>query len=316
MKFDKAVVDYLEYLELEKNRSQRTIANYDRCLQRLVQFAGADLTTDQIDLQLVRRWRLWLNRRLGQTASDDLSMTTQNYHLIVLRNFLRYLGRADIPSLNPAQIELANTQRPQVSFLDLDEVNRLLSSLVGNNVRQLRDRAIIELLFSSGLRVSELVNLNRDHVNLNRQEFMVRGKGQKDRLVFVSDTAADCVRTYLDRRDDHWPALFINHAQTKHSSPNRLTARSVQRIISHQALLAGITKKVTPHTLRHSFATHLLTNGADLRSIQMLLGHSNISTTQIYTHLTDLNLKQVHRTFHSKNRPTSAETEAKPAPAL
>ena len=307
MKFDKAVVDYLEYLELEKGRSQRTIANYDRCLKRLGQFAGPGLTTDQIDLPLVRRWRLWLNRRLGQTAPADLSMATQNYHLIVLRNFLRYLGRSDIPSLNPAQIELASAKRPQVSFLDLDEVDRLLASLTGSSLKKLRDRAIIELLFSSGLRVSELVGLDRDHVNLKRQEFMVRGKGQKDRLVFVSDVAADCVQAYLDNRDDHWPALFINHTQTNSSNPNRLTARSVQRIISRQALVAGITKKVTPHTLRHSFATHLLTNGADLRSIQMLLGHSNISTTQIYTHLTDFNLKQVHREFHSKNRATGPE---------
>lgn len=310
MTFDKAVVDYLEYLELEKGRSQRTIANYDRCLQRLGQFAGPGLKTDQIDLQLIRRWRLWLNRRLGQTAPADLSMATQNYHLIVLRNFLRYLGRSGIPSLNPAQIELASTKRPQVSFLDLDEVDRLLSSLGGSNIKQLRDRAIIELLFSSGLRVSELVGLDKNHVNLKNQEFMVRGKGQKDRLVFVSDVAADCVRDYLDRRDDHWPALFINHTHAKAAGQGRLTARSVQRIISRQALVAGITKKVTPHTLRHSFATHLLTNGADLRSIQMLLGHSNISTTQIYTHLTDFNLKQVHRTFHGKNRPPDSPQPA------
>ena len=304
MDFDRAATDYLEYLELEKNRAQRTIANYDRCLRRLGEFSGSDLKTNQIDLALVRQWRLWLNRR-GQGSDLPLSPTTQNYHLIVLRNFLKYLGRSNIPSMNPAQIELATAKRPQVTFLDLDELERLLNFKT-DKIKNLRDRAIIELLFSSGLRVSELVNLDRNHINLGRQEFMVRGKGQKDRLVFVSDTAADWVSRYLGARDDSWPALFINHNQTKSLAPNRLTARSIQRLIGRRALEAGITKKVTPHTLRHSFATHLLTNGADLRSIQILLGHSNISTTQIYTHITDPQLKEVYRTFHGGNRSARA----------
>lgn len=303
MNFDKAVVDYLEYLELEKNRSQRTIANYDRCLQRLAEFGGEDLKTKQIDLALVRQWRLWLNRQ-GQNGGLPLSPTTQNYHLIALRNFLKYLARSGVDSLNPAQIELASTKRPQVTFLDLDELERLMNFKTGK-IKDLRDRAIIELLFSSGLRVSELVGLDRNHINLKRQEFMVRGKGQKDRLVFVSDTAADWVNRYLGARDDNWPALFVNHNQTKSLTPSRLTARSVQRLIGRRALGAGITKKVTPHTLRHSFATHLLTNGADLRSIQVLLGHSNISTTQIYTHITDPQLREVYRSFHSGNRPAA-----------
>lgn len=309
MDFDKAVVDYLEYLELEKNRSQPTIANYDRYLKRLAEFAGSDLKTNQIDLNMVRQWRLWLNRQ-GQSGGQPLSATTQNYHLIALRNFLKYLARSNITSLNPAQIELASVKRPQVTFLDFDELERLMSFKTGS-IRSLRDRAIIELLFSSGLRVSELVNLDRNHINLKRQEFMVRGKGQKDRLVFVSDTAADWVSRYLEARDDSWPALFVNHSQTKGVGPNRLTARSVQRLISRRALEAGITKKVTPHTLRHSFATHLLTNGADLRSIQVLLGHSNISTTQIYTHITDPQLREVYRTFHSGNKPSRAGSGAR-----
>ena len=301
MDFAKALVDYLEYMELEKNRSQRTIANYDRYLRRLGEFGGDDLKTNQIDLNLVRQWRLWLNRQ-GQNGGLPLSPTTQNYHLIALRNFLKYLARTGVDSLNPAQIELASAKRPQVTFLDFDELERLMNFEIGKDVRNLRDRAIIELLFSSGLRVSELVGLDRNHINLKRQEFMVRGKGQKDRLVFVSDTAADWVGRYLETRDDNWPALFVNHKQTNSLTPNRLTDRSVQRLISRRALEAGITKKVTPHTLRHSFATHLLTNGADLRSIQVLLGHSNISTTQIYTHITDPQLREVYRTFHGGNR--------------
>ena len=312
----KAIVDYLEYLELEKNRAGLTIRNYDICLRRLLEFAGPELQTGQINDDLVRSWRLWLNRGLGDNQIQ-LSTVTQNYHLIVLRNFLRYLARNNLVSLNPARIELASAKRPPVTFLQLAEVNALLDCLTGGKINDVRDRAIIELLFGSGLRISELVGLNRHDINLKRREFRVRGKGQKDRAVFVSDSAAVAVADYLDKRNDNLTALFINHQRRQGSSlPNqgRLNPKTVQRRISQLAKLAGLTKKVTPHTLRHSFATNLLANGADLRSIQVLLGHANISTTQVYTHITDPHLAAVHRRYHSKNK-SSPKPAVPTAPA-
>ncbi len=231
-------------------------------------------------------------------------MITQSYHLIALRGFLTYLSRRDIQSLSADKIILPKTTRKQVTFLHYDEVSSLLSQIDLDTERGLRDRAIIELLFSSGLRVSELVNLNRDHINLNRKEFMVRGKGQKDRPVFVSKGAAERVSNYLASRHDSLVPLFISYSrftgQTDTSGDyRRLQSRSIQRMVSHYAKMAGITKHVSPHTLRHSFATDLLMNGADLRSVQAMLGHSNISTTQVYTHVTDQHLKDVFEKFHS-----------------
>ena len=310
MLYNQAITDYLEYLEIEKNRAQATIANYDAYLKRLNDFAGDDLKISEIDLELVRQWRLWLNR-LGGRDNPQLSKATQNYHLIALRNLLKYLAQRGVAGLNHGQIELASVKRKQVTFLDLDEVNRLLETCPTDSLSGLRDRAILELLFSSGLRVSELVSLNRDQLNVKRGEFMVRGKGQKDRLVFIADEAALWLERYLERRSDNSPPLFINnsaHRKTVSQDGNhlRLSARSIQRIIQKTALKAGLTKKVTPHTLRHSFATNLLSNGADLRSIQAMLGHANISTTQIYTHTTDPHLKSIHQRFHSKNRASKA----------
>lgn len=303
MLFAKAKTDFLEYLEIEQNRSQKTIANYDHYLTRLVDFAGDDLKVGDIDQELIRKWRLWLNR-LGTNTSDELEKTTQNYHLIALRSFLKYCAKRDIPSLAPAKIELARTKRKQVTFLNAEEVERLLQQPDTQALNGLRDRAIIELLFSSGLRVSELVGLDRDHINLKRREFMVRGKGQKDRPIFISQTAADWIQMYLDQRQDTAKPMFIRYNGTKKVDQtgdfSRLTARSIQRMVARYALLAGITKHVSPHTLRHSYATDLLMNGADLRSVQALLGHSNIATTQIYTHVTDPHLKSVHEQFHRK----------------
>ena len=306
MLYRQAVTDYLEYLEIEKNRSQRTISNYDAYLRRLQEFAGDQLTIKELDMQLVRRWRIWLNR-LGSIDDPRLCKATQNYHLIALRNFLKYLARREIAALNHGQIELANVKRRQVTFLDLNEVDRMLETC-DQSLSGLRNQAILELLFSSGLRVSELVGLDRERVNLQRREFSVRGKGQKDRTVFVSDQAADCLELYLSQRTDNSAALFINLNANKPKTIKqdgnhlRLSARSVQRIVKKAALMAGITKKVSPHTLRHSFATNLLQNGADLRSIQAMLGHANIATTQIYTHTTNPHLKRVHQRFHSKNK--------------
>lgn len=300
MKFAKAKTDFLEYLEIEQNRSQKTIANYDHYLTRLIDYAG-DIKVTDVDAELVRKWRLWLNR-LGTNVSDELQKTTQNYHLIALRSFLKFCAKRDIPALAPEKIELAKTTRKQVTFLNPEEVERLFDQPNIETVNGLRDRAILELLFSSGLRVSELVGLDREHINLKRREFTVRGKGQKDRPIFISEAAADWIERYINKRTDNVKPLFIRYSGTKQvdlsGNYHRLTARSVQRMVSRYALLAGITKHVSPHTLRHSFATDLLMNGADLRSVQALLGHSNISTTQIYTHVTDPHLKQVHETFH------------------
>lgn len=302
MLFAKAKTDFLEYLEIEQNRSQRTIANYDHYLTRLIDFAG-DIKVSDLDAELIRKWRLWLNR-LGTNTSDELQKTTQNYHLIALRSFLKYCAKRDIPALASEKIELARVNRKQVSFLTPEELERLFAQPKIATLPGLRDRAILELLFSSGLRVSELVSLDRDHINLKRREFMIRGKGQKDRPVFISPAAAEWIEKYLDKRTDNAKPLFIRYSGSKQADLSgnfqRLTVRSVQRMVARYALLAGITKHVSPHTLRHSFATDLLMNGSDLRSVQALLGHSNISTTQIYTHVTDPHLKAVHEKFHRK----------------
>lgn len=300
MRFSKAKTDFLEYLEIEQNRSQKTIANYDHYLTRLHDYAG-DISVTDIDADLVRKWRLWLNR-LGTNMSDELGTATLNYHLIALRSFLKFCAKRNIPALTADKIELARTHRKQVTFLNEDELERVFAQPDTNTLAGMRDRAILELLFSSGLRVSELVGLDREHINLKRREFMVRGKGQKDRPIFISPEAAEWLQRYLDMRRDNTRPLFIRFAGNKKvdlsGNYHRLTARSVQRLVARYALLAGITKHVSPHTLRHSFATNLLMNGADLRSVQAMLGHSNIATTQIYTHVTDPHLKSIHEQYH------------------
>ena len=297
------IVDFLEYMEIEQNRSQKTIANYDHYLQRLVEFAG-DVFIEDIDAERIRRWRLWLNRYQNENGST-ISKTTQNYHLIALRSFLKYCAKRGIAvGISSDKVELARTKRKQVTFLTPDEIERLLAQPDTSSIIGLRDKAILDLLFSGGLRVSELTNLNRDHINLKRLEFTVRGKGQKDRPIFISEQAAQSVERYLSSRQDNLLPLFIRYSGSQNLASSgefkRLSPRSIQRTISRYARLAGITKKVTPHTMRHSFATDLLMNGADLRSVQSMLGHSNISTTQIYTHVTNPQLKKVHQRFHRK----------------
>jgi site-specific recombinase XerD len=302
MNLSELVTDFLEHLEIEQNRSQRTIANYDHYLRRVVEFAD-DCDIAKLDAEMVRQFRLHL-ARFKDEHGEPLSKTTQNYHLIALRSFLKYLAKRDIKALTSDKIELAKTVRPKVSFLEPEELERLFGAVKTDNPVGLRDRAILELLFSGGLRVSELVNLDRDHLNTQRREFMVRGKGQKDRPIFISDQAADWLERYLATREDEFKPLFIHYSGSQDSSEDmytRLTARSVQRMVKRYAGLAGITKHVTPHTLRHSFATDLITNGADIRSVQGLLGHANIATTQIYTHITDPQLRAVHEKFHRTN---------------
>lgn len=297
------ILDFIEYLEVEGGRMPKTSENYEFYLNRLIEFAG-DITPAEVTPELVRKYRLWLNRYKAQNG-EDLAMITQSYHLIALRGFLKYLSRRNVASMSPDKVELPKVHRKQVTFLHYDEVARLLERVDINEESGLRDRAILELLFSSGLRVSELVNLNRDHINTTRREFMVRGKGQKDRPVFISKSAAEWVERYLEARQDTLAPLFISYS--RNVTPDmtgdfrRLTARSIQRMINKYARLAGITKHVSPHTMRHSFATDLLMNGADLRSVQSMLGHSNISTTQIYTHVTDAHLKDVYEKFHSES---------------
>lgn len=294
------VNDFLEHLEIEQNRSQNTIANYNHYLTRLVEFTD-DCDIARLDAEMIRQWRLHLNR-LKDPGGQELTKTTQNYHLIALRSFLKYLAKRDIDAVDAAKIELAKTVRPQVTFLTPEEVGRMVGVIDTSNPIGLRDRAIIELFFSGGLRVSELVSVNTDQVNLERREFVIRGKGQKDRPIFISPAAAHWLERYLATRKDEFGPLFIHYAGVKDASEGgmftRLTVRSVQRLVSRYARTAGITKVVTPHTLRHAFATDLIRNGADLRSVQGLLGHANIATTQIYTHITDPQLKAVHEKFH------------------
>lgn len=298
--FSELISDFIEHIEVERGRSQKTAENYYLYLQRLIEFAG-DEPISTLDAELVRKWRLWLNR-YEAADGDTLSTLTQSYHLIALRSFLGYCSKRGITTLTPEKIELPKVRRKQVSFLSNEEVLRLINIVPTKDMKGLRDRAIIELLFSSGLRVSELCNLNRDHINLARGEFSVRGKGQKDRPVFISPEASQWLAEYLRTRIDDFVPLFIRYSGSDSSDGKgddmRLTPRSIQRIVSKYARAAGITKHVSPHSLRHSFATDLLMNGADLRSVQAMLGHSNIATTQIYTHVTDPHLKEVHERFH------------------
>lgn len=300
MYISELIIDFLEYLEVEQNRSQKTSENYHLYLNRLVEFAG-DVNVIKVNNELIRKWRLWLSRYKNEQG-EGLGKITQAYHLIALRSFLKFCSKRNIEALTPEKVELPHVVRKQVSFLNEDELRRLFSAMEPSNKIGLRDRAIVGLLYSSGLRVSELVALNRDTVNLKRREFMVRGKGQKDRPVFISEDAALLLQDYLAIRSDTLKPLFIRYGGAEQIDNSgdygRLTPRSIQRIVAHYAALAGITKKVSPHTLRHSFATGLLMNGADLRSVQTMLGHSNISTTQIYTHVTDPHLKDIHERFH------------------
>ena len=300
---------FLEYIEIEKGRSVKTVENYDHYLTRFLDQTKAKTTKD-ITERVVRDFRMWLNRQSAHPGSkkaneqDTLKRKTQNYYLIAIRAFLKFLRKRGCESLDPEKIELAKVGDRSLDLISYDELSRLMKGPDGSSLKSLRDRAIMELLFSTGLRVSELCALDRD-IDLNRDELSVRGKGDKVRVVFISASAKDAVKKYLSKRGDIDDSLFIQMGKgtsKENKDTLRLTSRSVERIIKHYATKAGITKKVTPHVIRHSFATDLLENGADLRSVQALLGHANIATTQVYTHVTDKHLHDIHKAFHGKRR--------------
>lgn len=349
---DKLVRQFLEYCEVEKGHSALTIRNYDHYLKRFLEWGSQNKVKSptNINLEKIHVFRLWLNRFVNKNVKHESSSTplatikknTQNYHLIALRSFLKYLAKNDVPSLAPEKIELAGLDDRQVSFLNPEEIKHLFSTPDVSIIVGYRDRTIMEVLFSTGLRVSELINLNREKINLKTREFNILGKGGKSRVVFLSDTAVDWLGKYLSVRKDKDKAVFIRHSKinkkpfasgftfdsshashpipslknvsgsvNRHSAESkslgsiekstlRLTPRTIQRILNKYAKKAGITKRVTPHTLRHSFGTDLLRSGADIRAVQQLLGHASITTTQIYTHVTDQHLREVHEKFHGK----------------
>lgn len=298
---------FLQYVEIEKGRSLSTVMNYDHYLSRFLEYSKIKSPKDITD-DLLREYRLWLNRQDSNKVRDgrkeNLKKKTQNYYLIALRSFLKYLTRRGIETLPPERIELAKVPERSLDLIAKDDLERLLNSPDTSTLKGLRDKAILELFFSTGLRVSELCSLQRD-INLKLDEVSVRGKGEKVRVVFISDEARQAIQKYIDKRDDMDEALFVQikigkNKVAKHRDSFRLTPRSVERIVKHYAIKAGISKKVTPHVIRHSFATDLLRNGADLRSVQIMLGHANIATTQIYTHVTDSELRNIHKKFHNK----------------
>jgi len=303
MKLKEATCQFLEHAEITKNQSPKTVENYTHYLGRFAQFAG-DIPLRGITLKVVQDFRLFLNRLVDKKGERLLNTKTQNYHIIALRAFLKWCVKNDMDVLAPEKIDLSKIPERTVEYLSRNELERLFRQVDPGNVRGLRDRAILETLYSTGLRVSELTALNRDQVDLKRREFMVRGKGRKPRIVFLSDRAAKAIEKYVARRDDNFKPLFLNYRRGKQGDDitsgekRRLSTVMIQYLVRRYARHAGIIKKVTPHVLRHSFATELLMNGADIRSVQEMLGHASITTTQIYTHLTNKRLKEVHDKYH------------------
>jgi len=299
---------FLEYIELDRGNALRTVENYDHYISRYFDF-GQIKNIDDISPGSIKDFRLWLNRQSSgnnRQTGRTVSKKTQNYYLIAIRVFLKYLSKKGIKAMSADQIDLAKIPERQIDLITPNELTRLISAPEGNDIKTLRDKAILELLFSTGLRVSELCSLSRD-LDLTSDEFSIRGKGGKIRVVFLSDAAKNVLKKYLALRKDMEEALFVQVGKEVKKSERAvdgktgaLTRRSIERIVKYYAIKAGISKKVTPHVIRHCFATDLLSNGADIRSVQIMLGHSNIATTQIYTHITDKQLRDVHKKFHSK----------------
>jgi site-specific recombinase XerD len=304
MNLGELTVRFLEHAEIGKNQSPKTIENYSHYLRRFCGWFGENKSPDSITVETIQRFRLYLNRLEDEKGAQLLSIKTQNYHIIALRAFLKYLIKNDIPTLAPEKIDLSKIPERTVEYLNREELERLFEAVLDTGVRGARDRALLETLYSTGLRVSELVSLNRSQVDLDRREFMVRGKGRKPRIVFLSGRAVEAINAYLQMRDDNFEPLFLNYRHGRSGDDitlgekRRLSAVMVEYLVRNYARQAGIIKKVTPHVLRHSFATELLVNGADIRSVQEMLGHSSITTTQIYTHLTNKRLREVHEKFH------------------
>lgn len=317
MDIEQLVKDFLEYLEIERNVSQLTIRNYRHYLERFVRFLAGPtnpspppppvkpVKISDITAENIRQYRLYLSR-FADEKGMTLKRVTQNYHLIALRSFLKYMAKRDIPTISPDKIDLPKAESRSIKFLEHSDMERLLNMPDMNTKEGVRDKAMLEVLFSTGLRVSELVSLNRDQINLDRREFSVIGKGRRTRIVFLSERSAEWLRKYLATREDDLRPIFIRYSgktpdeSDKTGESIRLTARSVQRSVEKYVKKAKLMVKITPHGLRHTFATDLLGNGADLRAIQELLGHKNVSTTQIYTHITNPQLKEIHDKFHSK----------------
>lgn len=322
--------EFLEHLEIEKNRSPLTLQNYQFYLGRFIEWFG-DKAPEAISSEDVRQYRLWLNRKVDKQG-ESLKKNTQNYHLIALRSWLKYMTKRDVVVLSAEKIELMKMPDREVSFLEGDDLVRLLQAPLTSQPNRptksdtnkgtteadrikYRDKAILEMLFSTGMRVSELAGLRRDQVNITKDELSITGKGRKTRVVFISDEAKYWLKKYIEVRGDMNPYLLVSHDKIHAASKQvkatggklteelePLTTRSIERLVKKYAKAAGITKPVTPHTLRHSYATDLLQNGADIRSVQTMLGHSSITTTQIYTHITDRELHNIHKKFHGKSR--------------
>jgi site-specific recombinase XerD len=302
------LTQYLEYLEIEKGRSSKTVENYHRYLKRYFEWSKSQKPAD-ITLDSVRKYRIWLNR-LEFERGKNLKKVTQNYYVIAIRSFLKYLAKIGEKTLAAEQVELGRQEDREVDFLEWEDLERLLGAPQGDDPSSLRDKAILDTLFSTGLRVSELVSLNRNQVDVNKGEFTVRGKGGKLRMVFLSEKAKGSLNKYLSKRTDVDPAIFVRFGHMKKGAKEaklqrssgdlRLTARSVERLVHKYATQCGLTGRVVPHALRHSYATNLLRNGADIRSVQALLGHSSITTTQIYTHVTDRQLRDIYEKYHGK----------------
>ncbi|MBI2013427.1 MAG: tyrosine-type recombinase/integrase [Candidatus Colwellbacteria bacterium] len=296
MEINKFVKEYLDYLTIEKNRSPKTRTNYERYLKKFIESENIK-TVGDITEKSVRNFRLKL-----ANAEPEIKKITQSYYVIVIRSFLKYLAKVGAKAVPAERVELPKIPEREIQIIDYKDLERLLAAPKGNSLRALRDKAILEVLFSTGLRVAELCNLNRN-LNFDRGEITIRGKGSRLRIVFISDSAKKAIKVYLESRTDPEEALFVSIAKGKRENIiGRITSRSVERIVEHYTSAAGIPRRVTPHTLRHQFGTDLLVNGADLRSVQELLGHKNIATTQIYTHLTNKELKEVHRAFHARRR--------------
>lgn len=297
---------FLEHLEIEKNASKLTIRDYRHYLEVFYTwFSPTNKPIQELDLQMVRKYRVYLANKVDDKGRT-LKKVTQNYYVIALRSFLRFLIKNDIKTLEPSKIDLPKTESRSLKFLERDQIERLVTMPDTSKEEGIRDRTILELLFSTGLRVSELVKLNHEQINIERREFGVIGKGGRARVVFISDRAAEWIQRYLDARTDAFKPLFIRYSgrveEDDDGEKMRLTVRTIERIVKKYVQMARLPVDATVHTMRHSFATDLLTNGADLRSVQEMLGHKNIATTQIYTHITNKQLRDVHKAFHSGNK--------------